>query len=197
MGFPGDARVEAVRFTDLGSGEEWTGSDARLDVSQLGARADRTRRQDRVARLHRQPVARQGGHIQPHHAACIRRQADGGDIGVQQGRDACRFGEIGLVAIAEMSRQIVLPGFGELKPARIEPAWPQTQQRPIVGCGFPSFVIDPGTGFDQGLVSAQLDASTVDIVINNTGPNPANGTLDVKLNCFQIDPAIVPDPTFP
>ncbi|HNF83307.1 MAG TPA: hypothetical protein PLE13_04905, partial [Solirubrobacterales bacterium] len=53
------------------------------------------------------------------------------------------------------------------------------------------------TGFDQGLVSAQLDASTVDIVINNTGPNPANGTLDVKLNCFQIDPAIVPDPTFP
>ena len=52
-------------------------------------------------------------------------------------------------------------------------------------------------GFDQDLVYTQMAPHNVEVGINNTGPTPANGTLAVKLNCFQLDPAIVPEPTFP
>ncbi len=33
---PGNAPVQVVRFADIGSGEEWAGSDARLDIGKLG-----------------------------------------------------------------------------------------------------------------------------------------------------------------
>lgn len=52
-------------------------------------------------------------------------------------------------------------------------------------------------GFDQDLVVTQMYPHSVQVGVNNTGPSPANGILDIKFNCFQIDPAIVPVPTFP
>ena len=56
---PGNVRVEIVRFTDLGSGEEWTGSDARLDVAKLGTVGDEVAGQLDVTmapRLNEDPV---------------------------------------------------------------------------------------------------------------------------------------------
>jgi hypothetical protein len=56
---PGNVRVAAMRFTDVTNGEEWTGSDARLDVDALGPVGDEVTGKLDVtmnARLNEDPV---------------------------------------------------------------------------------------------------------------------------------------------
>ena len=112
----------------------------------------RAGRQHRHARLHREMLAVQGRDIQVIHAGAVGGQADAGDIGMDIRRDVFCRPQVIAIAMAELGGQHTVAGLGELKPAGVEAALSQRQNRALgAGHDIALLVVDPGARLHQRL----------------------------------------------